>query len=235
MTERPAPIAATRHTIMLVTIFLGVSALIALQVGRQINAPPSTGHVNHVPLYLSAIAFEWGLFYAAWRGLHQVGTPVDRVLGQPLFSAGGWARAAGLGLVAWPLILLVAIGVKLLLARAGLQVDAANTRTIVALGPHGALEIVLWILVSISAGICEEFVFRGYLMRQFAAWWGWVPALFASAVVFGLGHAYQGIGPVLTITVHGVSFGLLALLTRRLGPGMVAHALEDIVSGLRGA
>jgi Type II CAAX prenyl endopeptidase Rce1-like len=31
----------------------------------------------------------------------------------------------------------------------------------------GATEITFWIVLSVTAGICEETVFRGYLQRQF--------------------------------------------------------------------
>jgi membrane protease YdiL (CAAX protease family) len=231
---KPAPVASTRHTIVLLSVFAVVTIAGALRANGAAPAP-AAAPANHVPLYLGAIAFEWLLFYATWRGLRAARTPLTDVLGERLRSPGAWARAALLGLVAWPLIIGVGAGTKWLLAHVGLDVDADSARTVAKIGPHGALEVVLWILVSISAGICEEFVFRGYLLRQFAAWLGGpVQGLLASAFVFGLGHAYQGIGPVLTIMVHGISFGLVALLTRRLVPGMLAHALEDVVAGLSG-
>ena len=151
---------------------------------------------------------------------------VERIDGQYyLTEMGRDLEPVVFGLGAW--------GAKWALGHAGLDVDAETAKTVARIGPHGAVEIVLWILVSLSAGFCEEFVFRGYLMRQFAAWFGsWPAGLAASALVFGLGHAYQGLGPTLTIVVHGISFGLVALLTRGLVPGMTAHAVEDIVAGL---
>jgi len=226
MTSAPAPVASRRHTLVLLGIFLGVAALLAVQS----QGTPATGSAptSHVPLYLGAMAFEWLLLWATLRGLRAAGTPVRTLLG-----GGSLVRGIVLGLLAWPLIVLVGMGAKWALAHAGLDVDADTARTVARVGPHGAVEVVLWVLVSLSAGICEEFVFRGYLMRQFAAWFkSWPLGLLMSAVVFGIGHAYQGIGPVLTIVVHGISFGLVALLTRRLVPGMTAHAVEDIVAGL---
>jgi membrane protease YdiL (CAAX protease family) len=217
------PVASKRHTLVLLGIFFGVAALAAVQAQKPGPAPAS-----HVPLYLGTIAFEWLLFWGALRGLRAAGTPLRTILG-----GGSLVRGIATGLVAWPLIVLIGMGAKWLLAFAGIHVDAETARTVARVGPHGAVEIVLWVLVSLSAGICEEFVFRGYLMRQFAAWFGsWPLGLIVSAVVFGIGHAYEGLGPVLTIIVHGISFGLLALVTRRLVPGMAAHALEDIVAGL---
>jgi membrane protease YdiL (CAAX protease family) len=218
-------VASKRHTLTLLAIFLGVAALLALQAQKTTPGPAAA---SRVPLYLGAMAFEWLLFWATLRGLRAAGTPLRTIMG-----GGSLVRGLLLGLVAWPLVLLVGFGAKWVLAHFGLHVDADTARTVARVGPHGALEVVLWVLLSLSAGICEEFVFRGYLMRQLAAWFGsWPAGVVASAIIFGLGHAYQGLGPVLTIIVHGISFGLVALFTRRLVPGMAAHALEDIVAGL---
>ena len=225
---KPDLVASKRHTIILLAVFFGVAVLTAL--GAQ-GAAPQGPRPSKVPLYLGAIAFEWLLFYATLRGLKKHGTPVRTLMGE-----GALWKGLALGVLAYPLVLVVGLGVKWVLAHAGLDVEAANVRTVAKVGPEGPLESALWILVSLSAGICEEFVFRGYLMRQFAAWFGgWPQGLVLSAIVFGLGHAYQGLGPVLTIAVHGLSFGLVALVTRRLVPGMTAHAIEDIVAGLSGA
>jgi membrane protease YdiL (CAAX protease family) len=222
---KPGLIASKQHTLTLFAIFFGVAVVTTLQMhkgGHQVG--------SKVPLYLGAIAFEWLLFYATWRGLKAKGTPLRELMGTgPLW------QGLLLGVVAYPLIALVGTGVKWALAHAGLDVDQETARTVAKVGPKGLVETVLWIAVSLSAGICEEFVFRGYLMRQLAAWFGgWPQGLVLSAIVFGLGHAYEGLGPVLTIVVHGISFGLIALVTRRLLPGMTAHAAMDIVAGLSG-
>jgi len=221
---KPEPVASRRHTFTLLAIFFGVAVTTALQMHK---GTPSQGG-SKVPLYLGVIVFEWLLFYATVRGLRAHGTPISKLMGPgPLW------KGIALGLLAYPLILLVGMGVKWALAHAGLDVDAANVKTVAKVGPQGLVESALWVVVSLSAGICEEFVFRGYLMRQFAAWFGgWAQGLIASAIVFGIGHAYEGLGPVLTIVVHGVSLGLIALVTKRLVPGMTAHATMDVVAGL---
>jgi uncharacterized protein len=71
--------------------------------------------------------------------------------------------------------------------------------------------------------------FRGYLQKQFRAITGsagW--AVLLQAVVFGVGHLYEGVGPVARITLFGVLFGLFALWRKSLRPGMIAHAWADI-------
>ena len=114
------------------------------------------------------------------------------------------------------------------------QAAEAN-RTIALMAPHGAIEIALWIALALSAGFCEEFVFRGYLQRQLTAFTRSAPAGIAlSALCFGLGHGYQGPRSAAVITLYGLLFGLLAHFSRTLRPGMIAHAWQDAFSGLHG-
>jgi membrane protease YdiL (CAAX protease family) len=89
--------------------------------------------------------------------------------------------------------------------------------------------------VSISAGISEEIVFRGYLQRQLTALTGrtWL-ALLLQVTVFGIAHGYQGVQNCVAIALYGALFTLLALWRKSLRPGMIAHACTDIAGGLLG-
>ena len=90
------------------------------------------------------------------------------------------------------------------------------------LAPRTTIEIAVWVVVSIVAGVCEEIVFRGYLQRQ-------LPIGVASqAIVFGVSHGYQGVRSIINITVIGLLFGIAAKWRRGLVPGMIAHAATDI-------
>jgi membrane protease YdiL (CAAX protease family) len=102
--------------------------------------------------------------------------------------------------------------------------------------PQRALEITLWIGVCVSAGFCEELVFRGYFQKQFEAFTHsrWI-ALFLQAVLFGISHGYQGIEACVKIACYGALFGLLAVWRGSLRPGMMAHAWSDIFSGIFGS
>ena len=100
---------------------------------------------------------------------------------------------------------------------------------------RGPLEFALWTVVCATAGFVEEFVFRGYLQRQFGAWFRNAYAGIAiSALVFGAGHLYQGVTSAAMIAVVGLCFSLVAHFTKSLVPGMIAHAWEDLFSGLIG-
>jgi membrane protease YdiL (CAAX protease family) len=65
-------------------------------------------------------------------------------------------------------------------------------KTLDILLPRGVIESLLWLALSAS-GFCEEIVYRGYLQRQLRAFTGsGALAVFGQALVFGVGHAYQG-------------------------------------------
>ena len=126
---------------------------------------------------------------------------------------------------------LIGLALALHMARPG-AIDEGK-KTIQLLAPHGTLELTLWICMSTVAGFVEEIVFRGYFQRQFSTllrnvWIG----MFASAVVFGLSHAYEGQQRMLLIFVYGVMFGTLAILRKSLRPGMMAHAWHDSFEGI---
>jgi membrane protease YdiL (CAAX protease family) len=77
--------------------------------------------------------------------------------------------------------------------------------------PHTAGERTVFVGVSLTAGFCEELLYRGFLMAYLAQWLGWWQAGIASAIVFGLSHAYQGsAGIVKTAVVGLVMAGLYA-------------------------
>jgi membrane protease YdiL (CAAX protease family) len=88
-----------------------------------------------------------------------------------------------------------------------------------------------------TAGFLEELLWRGYLMNRLVDLQGnktkfaWVIALVGSAIIFGLGHTYQGLGGVIKITTLGLLFGAAFLTVRRnLWPVIIAHALLDTIS-----
>ena len=85
--------------------------------------------------------------------------------------------------------------------------------------------------MSVTAGIVEETIWRGFLF-----WYlGQVMPLWAAAVLsaigFGLAHAYQGIAAVPRITLVGAVFAALYLLTGSLWLSMLLHAAVDALQG----
>lgn len=107
-----------------------------------------------------------------------------------------------------------------------------SARSVAALLPQSLPEALLWILVSVTAGFCEELQSRGYLQRQLHALTGSiVAAVIGQGVLFGLMHSYQGWKQVIVISALGVLYGALAAWRRNLRANIMSHAWSDVWEG----
>jgi len=92
-------------------------------------------------------------------------------------------------------------------------------------------ELEIFNLVAVTAGITEEFLWRGFLMwylTQFMPVW---LAAVAGIVAFGLAHAYQGWKKVPQIVLVGGAFMVLYLTTGSLLLPIVLHIAVDLLQG----
>ncbi len=179
-----------------------------------------------VPLYLTSILFEWAvLAYILW-GVRRHGASLETVLGPSWTSLRRFFKDLGIAAAFWLVSgILLVIFSRLLRADTAAQVQFMLPRT--------AVETAVWILVAITAGIREEALFRGYLQRQFIAFTGSVPlGLILSSIIFGAGHAYQGVRSATLIGIYGLMFSLVAERRKSVRPGMIAHAWQDTLSGI---
>jgi membrane protease YdiL (CAAX protease family) len=97
--------------------------------------------------------------------------------------------------------------------------------------PHDVRELRWFSAVGITAGICEEFLYRGYLLWYLGRFLPVGFAVGASALIFGLGHSYQGPRGVLVTAVVGAVMAGLYIVTGSLYAPMMLHALMDLYSG----
>lgn len=100
-----------------------------------------------------------------------------------------------------------------------------------ALLPRTAAERRLFTLVGVTAGACEEWLYRGFLLAVVAALAGGLPTgvlVLVAAVAFGLAHAYQGRVGIVTTGVLGGVLAALYLDTGSLLLPVVLHALIDL-------
>lgn len=98
--------------------------------------------------------------------------------------------------------------------------------------PHTPYELGWWVALSLTAGFCEEFIFRGYLIWAIQSLLGlWGAAAF-SLVVFAVAHAYQGMKGILTAGALGGLLTLVVLILGSLWPAIALHALVDFGGGL---
>jgi uncharacterized protein len=221
---RGAPIAPWWHCGLLIAIIAAVSAFGSMHSAKSSMAS------HHLANYAVTLAWEWALAGMAYWGIRLRKTPLRQVLGERRRGLNDFFVDLASAAVFWicSLIVLAALAVILQL----FHLESAQ-KQISQLAPASLSEAALWIVLSVSAGICEEFVFRGYLQQQFARATGrtWVGVL-VSALLFGSAHGYEGIAGMLMITVYGALFSVLAIKRRSLRAGMIAHGWHDSITGI---
>ncbi len=100
-----------------------------------------------------------------------------------------------------------------------------------ALLPRTAGERRLFTLVGVTAGVCEEWLYRGFFLAVVAALAGGLPTgvmVVLAGVAFGLAHAYQGGVGVVTTGVLGGIMAAVYLQTGSLLLPVLLHALIDL-------
>ena len=159
------------------------------------------------------------------------------VFGGRSLASVGLVLPQGAGLL-WTIGIVVALGVLLFVQhRAATGSEAGRTAVSRQLAP------LRWLLpatgperanfraLSVTAGVCEEILFRGYLMAFLLPFAGLGVAVVVSSVLFGLAHAYQGAGGALKAGVLGAVMAGIYLLTGSLLAPILVHAMIDWSSG----
>jgi membrane protease YdiL (CAAX protease family) len=200
---------------------------------RRLLALPALTSLERLSLYASTIAFQWILLAAIyWRS-------VSRHLG-----------AGELGLVVSSVGQTFAVGVvftALLSANqwAGLRKLAsvpASERGFVfqftqKIMPQTSIEAWAFVALALTAGVSEEFIYRGFVFALFRCVFGGsttavVLAAVISSILFALGHLYQGRRGITTTFIVGMLFVAVRIGIANLVPAMMGHVGVDLVAGL---
>jgi uncharacterized protein len=96
-----------------------------------------------------------------------------------------------------------------------------------------------YIFLAMAAGICEEIIFRGFLINYLNTLlvdldYSTVYAIAIPAVTFGLSHWYQGKAAVLKIMFISLLFGVIFVWSGSLYLIMAIHVAIDLISGMSG-
>jgi uncharacterized protein len=86
--------------------------------------------------------------------------------------------------------------------------------------------------LSLTAGFCEEFLYRGFFIVALAPWLGWWGAAALSLALFAVAHLYQGWGGVLKTGIVGILFTAAVAISGSLWPAIAMHALIDLGAGV---
>jgi CAAX protease family protein len=182
--------------------------------------------------YQRTIALQWALSIPvaiAWAGAGRSWSGLGMVL-----PSSGWHRAVTVGVV----IATICLGV---IQVRGVRRIAASAETraryrmrfgsSASMLPHSALEYRWFTALSTTGGICEEFLFRGYLMWVLIAYMSLPVAIAISAGLFMVGHLYQGGRRAVRAGGIGAGMNVIVWACGCLFPAMFIHALLNVTTG----
>lgn len=216
-------IASWWHT----ALVIGVAGFFAYRGAIRAGAMRAVVNPDRIGIYERTIFLEWLVLALVLGGVGLRGSSFYTVMGERWRSFKQVALDIGIGVVFMMISLPVASFVGSFLPGGG------NEKASQFILPQGRAELALWMVLSISAGICEEAVYRGYFQRQFIALARNVPAgIVLSAALFGVAHSYLGLWQAVQISLLGAMSGTLAQWRRSVRPGMIAHALQDVLGAV---
>lgn len=217
-------IAPAWHTILLL-LFLTIPVVLGILAQRHTTEQAAL-RTTFLQFALPTLAFQWFLALFTWLGLWLRKTPLRAIIG------GRWStwRDVWHDVRLALLLVFVLAGIGLLLPKVLSPDHAKSISTIL---PKTPPEFAIWIVIAMTAGFVEEFIFRGYLQTQFTRFG--LPtllAIIAQAAVFAAGHSYEGRNAMLIIAIYGVLLGLLAWWRKSLRANMIGHATLDALAAI---
>jgi membrane protease YdiL (CAAX protease family) len=199
-------------------LILVVAPLVSALLSKRAKTTPGAKHARYARSLLILWAMTWLALYAL--RLHGEG-PEDV----------GWIPP---NVPIYPYVL-VLVFVGMLGAAGALSRRPTNpdyAERIRRIAPFTTADWLWYVPLALSAGICEEFLYRGYALHIVAALTHSVAlGVVLSTAAFGLAHAYQGWRGVVGTTLFGLFFALIVVFFGSLWPCMLGHALQDLIGG----
>jgi uncharacterized protein len=198
---------------------------------KKLLARPRTSSQERISLYGSTMLMQWAMTALAfWRARARGLTAWDLGFGNDEFSGIVLAALVGgllFGALHWRNLRRV--------ARVG-GPGAERMRSIgVHILPQSSVEVIPYCGLAVTAGICEEFLYRGFayaaLTRVGVPIW---LVVLGTSILFGLAHLYQGRGGVLGTAMLGLLFVSGRVAFGSVLPAMVWHSVIDLVAGIAG-
>ncbi|PQV47560.1 CPBP family intramembrane glutamic endopeptidase [Paraburkholderia sp. BL21I4N1] len=213
----------TLHFIAICVILTVVSALNATHTSADAATTPNQLHI----FYVFMIGMEWLWVRFVYKGMRKYRRSILEFFEFRQLTLREFGKDVVYAALAFAIDYVSNLGIVGLL-----QHGEQPSNPLLPTLPVGALAVALWICLSFSAGVCEEVVFRGYLQRQLTSITGrvWI-AILAQAILFGIGHGYQGPIAVLSIVRYGLVMGIIAALRGNIRAGILEHVTWDILGG----
>jgi CAAX protease family protein len=146
-------------------------------------------------------------------------------------SAQPWRLGAGLALAGLVVLQLWAQHRVLMARPKSLEAAMRQVVAVVPMLPRTRGERWGFRALSVTAGLCEEWLYRGYVMWYVGLWTGPIPAVVVSSVAFGAAHLYLNRDHAVRAGLLGLALAILVLATGSLWPAIIIHAASDLFSG----
>jgi len=198
---------------------------------KKLLAMPQVSTTERLALYASTIAFQWfAVAVVAWRAWAHGFTASQLSLTIPDRSrilVPSIVGAATIAALQW--LNLRRVGKLPVEARGSLQALAERIL------PQSTVELLPYLALAITAGLCEEFLYRGFAMAAMlhVGLQAWAVVLLSS-VLFGLAHSYQGRGGIVMTLMIGTILGTSRVAYDSLVPAIFWHSTVDVVAGTAG-
>jgi len=198
---------------------------------KKLLALPTVSTMERLVLYASTIAFQWiAATVVAWRAWAHGYTAAQLGLnfhGRTKIVLASIVGAATIATLQW--LNLRRMGRIPVASRGALQAIAERIL------PQSAVELLPYLALAITAGLCEEFLYRGFAMavltRVGLPIWS---VVLLSSVLFGLAHLYQGRGGLVSTLIVGTVLGSGRIAYDSLVPVIFWHGAVDVVAGIAG-
>ena len=219
----------TLFTLIILLLLAVVFPLLGVRDYRLLLRQTREGVADaRVKFYKGVLKFHWPLTIGlvAWWLL--LGNGLESMGLMPVVAGWQWV-AIGVGVFA-------ILAQVIYLASVSRNADALakikeQMGELSILAPQTRTEIRLFDMVSITAGVCEEILYRGLLLATLVSLVGTWPAVAITSLIFGLGHAYQGISGIVKTGLIGLVLALLTVFSGSLFIAIVLHAVVDLTSG----
>lgn len=199
------------------------------RLARRIAADPLNARTND---YVWNMVILWGLTLALISAWWWAGRPLRDVGLRLPDTATAWASTVLITGAAIAFFVQQASSVlRSPDARAKVRKHLESQPSVRTVLPATPREARVFYAVAITAGICEEVLYRGFLLWYFQLLVPGVVAIAAAVLAFGVAHAYQGMRGILATGLAGAIAMAVYLLTGSLLAPIVLHAALDLVNG----